>query len=210
MENDNKNKDEISIKSTLIGNSGVGKTCIIKRYSENKFNPQELTSSGGSYSQKILKINNKTIQLEIWDTAGQEQYRSLGRHFYKNAYIVCLVYDITNKESFNDLKEWYSDLKMYGEEFTVVAIVGNKSDCYENEEVKEDEAKEYAKSINANYFLVSAKTGDNIEYMFDNLVKKYLGPEFMAKINKTIKDRGEVAKIVRDIEGGKQKKKKCC
>ena len=209
MKNDN-DENLINIKATLIGNSGVGKTCIIKRYTENKFNPQELTTPGGSYSQKFLEINNKTIQLDIWDTAGQEQYRSLGRHFYKDSYIVCIVYDITNKQSFDELKDWYNDLKQYGEEFTVVAIVGNKSDCYENETVKEEDGRAYADSINANYFLVSAKKGDNIDLMFENLVKKYLGPEFMAKINKTLKDRGEIAKIVKDAEGDKKKKKKFC
>ena len=203
-----KNENLINIKATLIGNSGVGKTCIIRRYTENQFNPQQLTTPGGSYSQKILTINNKTIQLDIWDTAGQEQFRSLGRHFYKDSYIVCLVYDITNKKSFDELKEsWYSDLKTYGEEFTVVAIVGNKSDCYENEDINEQEARAYANSIDANYFLVSAKSGDNIELMFSTLVKQYLGPEFMEKINKIREDKGEVQKIDKDQ---KKKKKKCC
>ena len=200
-----------SVKITLLGNSGVGKTCIITRYTEGSFEQNKASTSGASYSQKHLVIENKEITLDVWDTAGQEKYRSLGRHFYKDAYIVCLVYDITNLESFQTLKKkWYNDLKTYGEKFSIVAVVGNKSDCYEKEKVPEEEAREYAKSINAIFMLTSAKTGDNIDNLFDTLVRHYLGPDFIKKVQEMKQDKGETTKITEKNTVEKQKTKKCC
>ena len=104
----------MSIKIALLGSSGVGKTCIIKRYTENIFDPDSASTPGASYSQKYLK--DKNVNLDLWDTAGQEQYRSLVVHFYKDAFIVCLVYDITNQQSFQELKDfWYKNLKEHSE-----------------------------------------------------------------------------------------------
>ncbi len=205
-------KGQNNIKVTLLGSSGVGKTCIIQRYTEDSFDENSVTTSGASYSQKFIEVDGKGVILDLWDTAGQEKYRSLGRHFYKDAYIVCLVYDITNLQSFNDIKEkWYKDLKTYGEQFTVLAVVGNKSDCYEKEEVSEDIAKEYAKEINALFMLTSAKTGDNIEVLFETLTRKYLGPEFTQKVVEMQKDKGEVKKVtVENAKEDKKKKKGCC
>ena len=202
------NKPE-NVKVALLGDSGVGKTCIIKRYYEDEFDENSATTAGASYSQKNLNINGKDIQLDIWDTAGQEKYRSLGRRFYKDAYIICLVYDITNATSFENLKNiWYKDLKEYGEKYKILAVVGSKSDCYENEDVKEEEAREYAKSINATYMLTSAKNGDNIELLFDTLVGQYLGEDFTQKVQEMKKEKGEVSVIYKKNQG--KKKKKCC
>ena len=205
-------KDENSLKVTLLGSSGVGKTCIIQRYTENTFDENTVSTSGASYSQKFIEVDKKGVVLDLWDTAGQEKYRSLGRHFYKDAYIVCLVYDITILQTFKDIKEkWYKDLKTYGEQFTVLALVGNKSDCYEKEEVSEDMAKEYAKEINAIFMLTSAKTGDNIDNLFETLVRQYLGPEFTKKVVEMKKDKGEVKKITAEnAKEDKKKKKRCC
>ncbi len=198
-----------SIKVTLLGNSGVGKTCIIKRYLDDEFSLEEQVTFSANFSQKEVTIGDKTVILDIWDTAGQEQYRSMGRNFYKDSYIVCLVYDITNKDSFEDLKNiWYNELITYGEKYTVTAVVGNKSDCFEKEEVKEEEASNYAKSIKANYFMVSAKEGINIDSMFKTLAASYLGPEFSEKIKEIINDKGSSQKIRKTKS--KKKGKKCC
>ena len=202
-------EEEESIKVTLLGNSGVGKTCIIKRYLDDEFSLEEQVTFSANFSQKEVTIGDKTVILDIWDTAGQEQYRSMGRNFYKDSYIVCLVYDITNKDSFEDLKNiWYNELITYGEKYTVTAVVGNKSDCFEKEEVKEEEASNYAKSIKANYFKVSAKEGINIDSMFKTLAASYLGPEFSAKIKEIINDKGSSQKIRKTKS--KKKGKKCC
>ena len=211
MEDGDEGSSENSVKVTLLGSSGVGKTCIIKRYTEDSYDENSQTTSGASYSQKPLMIDNKPIQLDIWDTAGQEKYRSLGRHFYKDAYIVCLVYDITSLQSFEDLKtKWYNDLKTYGEKYNVLAVVGSKSDNYEKEEVKEEEARKYAKSIGATYMLTSAKTGDNIDLLFDTLIRQYLGPDFVKKVQEMKQEKGEIQKVTRNTIIEKKKKKKFC
>ena len=168
-------KDEIGIKVTLIGESSVGKTSIINRYTRDDF-AQDLESTlGANYSQKKIVRHGKKIRLDLWDTAGQEKYRAIGRHFYKESYIVCLVYDITSKSSFENIKKiWYPELKEYGEKLKILALVGNKIDKYLEEEVKEDEAQKFADEIKAIYKRTSAMEGTNIEELFNILADKYL------------------------------------
>ena len=196
-------KDEIAIKVTLIGESSVGKTSIINRYTKESFS-QELDSTlGANYSQKKITRHGKKIRLDLWDTAGQEKYRAIGRHFYKESYIVCLVYDITNKDSFEKIKSvWYPDLKEYGEKLKIVALVGNKLDKYLEEEVNEEDAKKFAGEIKAIYKRTSAMEGTNIEDLFNTLADKYL-----AEISGLIieDDKIKIKKV-----DSKEKKKGCC
>ena len=201
------NQKAESVKITLIGGSGVGKTCIIRRFSNNTYEENPPSTLGGSYSLKFVKVDGKQIQLDLWDTAGQERFRSLGKHFYKDAYIVIFVYDITNRKSFDEIKDiWYPNVKEQGEKYVVLAVVGNKSDMFEKEEVKEEEARAYAKQINASFMLVSAKTGDNVKSLFSSLVREYLGPEFVKKISEVKKEKGETNKVT--VTKSKKKKEK--
>ena len=203
-------KADENIKVTLIGGSGVGKTCIIRRYYLNEYIENPASTCGGSYTAKQITINNKLIQIDLWDTAGQERFRSLGKHFYKDAYIVILVYDITNKDSFEEIKTvWYPSVKEHGEKYSVLAVVGNKCDLYENENVKENEAREYAQQIGATFMLVSAKSGDNIDLLFDTLVKQYLGPAFTEQLNEMKKEKGETGKLTSQKAKKKKKKSGC-
>ncbi len=191
MEN-NKEKEN-SVKITLLGNSGVGKTCIILRFTNNEYNENSISTKGANYMPKTIKVQDKTLNLDIWDTAGQEQYRSLGKHFYKDSYIVILVYDITNKDSFEDLKNvWYNDLEKYGEKYSVLAVVGNKIDRFDAEDtVPEDEARKFAEEKNAVFMLVSAKNGDNINNLFNVLANKYIDPFFQSQVKEEINKKGE-------------------
>ena len=185
-------EDDNGIKVTLIGDPAVGKTSIISRYTEDTFEEGKEATIGANFSEKSITINDKEVLLNLWDTAGQEKYQSLGKHFYKDSYIVLLVYDITSKESFNNLKEkWYPELTKHGEQFTVLALVGNKQDLFENDElVDKEEAQKYATEINATFYEVSAKTGEGIDKLFEELVTKYLQPEFKEKRKETLKNRG--------------------
>ena len=199
-----------SIKITLLGNPGVGKTCIIARYIENVYNENNASTIGANYSEKTIKKKGREYQLDIWDTAGQEKFHSLGKHFYKDSYIVCLVYDITNQESVDALKSvWYPDIQKYGEKYAVLAVIGNKSDLYENEELAdEQQAKDFAKEINATFMLTSAKTGDGIEKLFDVLTDKIIDdPKFAA----LLKGKGDNIVLDKNTvdEQGKKKKKFC-
>ena len=199
------------IKITLIGNSGVGKTSIINQYIDQTFDEANAATIGANYSEKVITKNNKEYELNIWDTAGQEKFHSVGKHFYKDAYIVCLVYDITSQDSLEQLETiWYPDIKKYGEKYTILAVVGNKSDLYENDNLAdENQAKEFAQSINAIFMLTSAKTGDGIEKLFDTLVDKFLSSDFNSKYKEMKQIKGEI-KVLKPNEGEKKKKKGFC
>ena len=206
---------ETSVKITLLGNCGVGKSSIIQRYTSNSFQEDYNSTNGGSYSQKSISIDDTLYQLDIWDTAGQEKYRSLGKNFYKEAYIVILVYDITREDSLEGIKTiWYPDLQQFGEKCKILALVGNKCDRYEEENtVNEEEARAYAKEINANFFIVSAKNGDNIKNLFDKLITLFIEPNFQDKVIQNEIDRKGSVKIAQKKnkeEKSKDKKKKCC
>ena len=207
MAEEEQDKDYESVKVTLIGGTAVGKTCIIRRYSDDIYVENPPSTSGGSYSEKCVTVNNKNIHLNLWDTAGQERFRALGKHFYKDAYIIILVYDITKKSTFQELKDvWYPNVKQNGEKYSVLAVVGNKSDLYEEEEVTENEAKEYAKEIGAIFMLVSAKNGDNVKNLFEDAIRKYLGDDFVKKVEEMKKEKGEVTKIKKQKSKKKEKK----
>ena len=203
--------EQEGIKITLLGNPGVGKTCIISKYVDDTFEEGGESTIGANFMEKVIKRGDKEVLLNIWDTAGQEKFRSMGKHFYKDSYVVCFVYDITNQESLDSLKTiWYQDLQKYGEKYTVLAVVGNKSDLYEAETTaNEDQAKAFAKEINATFILTSAKTGDGIEKLFNTLADQYLSPEFAPKAEEMIKKRGPSFSI-NNKDKKDEGKKKCC
>jgi len=205
--------EDDNIKITLLGDSGIGKTCIIRRVTKNNFDERSNPTVGGSFASQQFNINGKLYTCDFWDTAGQEQYRSMGRIFYKDSYIVCLVYDITREDTFKSLKNiWYPELKNYGEKYQVIAVVGNKCDLLESEKVSEDEARKFADEIEAYYMAVSAKSGDNIQLLFETLLKKYLGVEFVEKVSISKKSKGRTVSINSSdhIITKEEKKKKFC
>ena len=198
-------------KVTLIGDSGVGKSSIIGRYLSGFFKDDVISTSGANYSQKIYKKNNKKVRLNIWDTAGQEKFRSLGRNFYKDAFIICIIFDITNKQSFDNVKQiWYPEIKKYGEKYNILSLVGNKCDLYEDEQVEESDINSFAEEIGGKYFLVSAKNGNGIEDMFSTLAKMFLNPQFKDKIDETRKSRTSSIKLDKNSLKNKNKKDSCC
>ena len=124
------------IKIVLIGESAVGKTCIIKRFTSGTFEIESISSLSAQISSKEIEINSQIYNIDIWDTAGQEKYRSLVKIFYKNSKAIIFVYDITNYKSFEELKKyWIPQTKQLLNENIVYGLVGNKSDLYEKEEI---------------------------------------------------------------------------
>ena len=142
-------KSQNSIKVALLGNSEVGKTCVAKRFVKETFSEKTISTIGANSMQKTLKRGKNEYILNLWDTAGQERYQSLGKFFYKDAYIIILVYDITSQRSLEGLKKrWYPDLQVYAENCVVMAVVGNKADLFENDDLAdEEEAKDFANEI---------------------------------------------------------------
>ena len=175
------------IKVILVGESTVGKTCIMVRFIEDKFN-ETLASIGTQFGKKTIEINNEKITFAIWDTAGQEKYRALAKIFYKDAHVIIFVYDITNKKSFDEIKNyWYNEAKENVEEENVIfCLVGNKNDLYEEEEVSDCEGKEYADSINAIFKSTSALSNTGIPSLFENIGKKILELKKDGKIDESI------------------------
>ena len=169
--------NNITCKVVLVGDSGVGKTCIIQRYVNNDYNENTESTSTSTYSYKTLdfKQYNKSISLDIWDTAGQELYRALAKNFYLNASIGILVYDIRRKESFESIKDyWYEQVKTSGEENMVFGVVGNKCDLFQEEKVTEEEGKKFAKEIGAVFQLTSCKENIGIDELFQQCAQKFM------------------------------------
>ena len=170
--------EETGNKLVLIGDSGVGKTCIISRFIKGTFDPNS-PSNGASYVSKTIEIPelNQELALDIWDTAGQEKYRAITKFFFQNAKLVILVYEITRRESFDNMKNcWYPLIKEHADPDIVIGIAGNKSDLYLEEDVPEKEAKDFAKSIGAVFKLTSAQNNSGIDDLFKELGIKFLDP----------------------------------
>ena len=173
-------------KLVLVGDSGVGKTCLISRFISGHFEEDSKSTNGASYASKKVEYPElgKSLVLDIWDTAGQEKYKSLTKFFYKDAVMVILVYDITRKESYDNLKNfWYKEIKDNGEKDIVLGIAGNKSDLYDEEAVSEQEARDFAKSINAIFALTSAQNNSGVDKLFHDMGNKFLDPNFQEKVN---------------------------
>ena len=195
-------------KVVLIGESGVGKTCIIAQFINKNFDPDGVLSSSAQFLRKVMTFaDDKTLTFDIWDTAGQEKYRSMAKVFYKDAKAVILVYDITNKKSFEEMRDfWYEQVKQNGDSDVIIAIAANKSDLYEEQKVKDEEGEEFAKSINAIFMSTSAKNDSGITNLFENIAMKILDPNFdFTNTEKDAKEKYENRKgIKKEITGNKK------
>ena len=222
-------EDPIPVKVVLLGESGVGKTSIISQFTANKFNPRFPTSVSAQFISKIIKFPqyNKSIKFDIWDTVGQEKYRSLAKIFYKDALIIIFVYDITTEFSFTAIKDfWFKETNENADNEPILALVANKVDLYKDEKITNDMGKAYADEINAIFQNTSALSNSGIDKLFENLGNKFLNPDFDYKKpqeknenvdnneNKNIKTNKkngkEKIKLKDDPKGKKEKKKNCC
>jgi len=197
--------DDDDIKVILVGEVATGKTSLINTSIGLEFKDKLESTQSSSIMQKKIIINDQTYTINLWDTIGQEQYRSLTKIFMKGAKIVIFVYDITRKETFEQLDFWFENTKEVLGNKPILGIVGNKSDLYIKEDVKEEVAEEYAKKKGVPFRLTSAKTPKNFSDFLEELVKKYI--EKMENINSTIVDG---LKLDEQNESKKAKKKKCC
>ena len=178
-----------SIKVVLLGEAGVGKTCIIKQFIEKKFEQNTDSSLSAQFVSKTIEYVDfaKTLKFDIWDTVGQERFRSIAKIFYKDAHVVILVYDITSKKSFNALNAfWIGEIKNNCNGTPLFAIIGNKNDLYMKQEVDPLDAKDLAKKIGGIFQLTSAKTAEGISQLFDIIGKKILKPSFQYDKNDKI------------------------
>ncbi|XP_033739717.1 ras-related protein Rab-21-like [Pecten maximus] len=160
-----------SFKVVLLGEGCVGKTSLVLRYIENKFNDKHLTTLQASFLNKKLNIGGKRVNLSIWDTAGQERFHALGPIYYRDSNGAILVYDITDEDSFQKVKNWVKELRrMLGNDINL-CIAGNKIDLEKERHVSVAEAEAYATSVGAQHFHTSAKLNKGIEELFLDLSK---------------------------------------
>ena len=207
-------QNEEENKVVLIGESGVGKTCIINQFMNGKFNADSLATLSTQFFRKnIVFSGDKNITLDIWDTAGQEMFRSLNRIFYSNSKVVVLVYDVTNKKSFDELKNyWWGQIKENCNNNIIIALAANKCDLYEQRQVSDEEGEEFAESLGALFASTSAKNDSGITKLFEDIASRILDPDFNFRANEQKKNNhkgNENVRIKIDAKATK-KKKKCC
>ena len=153
-------------KYIIIGDSAVGKSNILLRYIYNRFIEEFVSTVGVEFGSKNIRIEDKIYRLQIWDTAGQETFRSITRAYYKNSACACVVYDITNKNSFYNIKSWIDDCKKQSPKGLFLVLVGNKIDLEDERQVTYEEGSKLAEDNGMLFFETSAKTGKNIEDLF--------------------------------------------
>ena len=171
-ENNDDNSNTNIFKILTIGDGGVGKTSILRRYVENKFLKHHLSTIGIDFLSKTLKIKDKEIKLKIWDTAGQERYRQITSHIYKDADGIILVFDVTSEESFNQITDWMEQIKnnVSKEEINLI-LIGNKCDLADRM-VEKERGEKMAEKLKIKYFETSALTGQGINEAFEELAKQ--------------------------------------
>ena len=200
-------EEEEEIKVILVGEMGTGKTSLINTAIGLNFQEKLASTTTNSIMNKTMKINGKSYSVNLWDTIGQEKYRSLTKIFLKGSKIVIFVYDITNLQSFKELNYWFDCTKEIINEKVVMGIVGNKSDLFLKEEVKESDARQLAKQKGFDFALTSAKNSTMFCDFLEKLLKKYLGQDDEENEDDDNKKKSE--KLKKEKAGGKQKKG-CC
>ena len=162
-------------KLLLIGNSAVGKSSLLLRFSDNIFNESFLPTIGVDFKIRTFDLSAKTVKLQIWDTAGQERFKTITSSYYKGAHGIILTYDITDKQSFKDIENWLTEVEKFANENVIKLLVGNKCDLESQRQVTFDEGKEYADSLGIQFLETSAKNNANVEKAFFTLANEIKG-----------------------------------
>ena len=198
---------DLLFKLILIGDSCVGKSNILLKYLKNEFDPNSRATVGVEFGTKNILINNKKIKIQIWDTAGEERYRSITSAYYKGAKGAFIVYDITRKSTFDNIDKWISDLKLNGDQNICIVILGNKSDLDDKREISKEEGIKKSEMYKTAFLETSALSGDNIGKAFDEIIEQIVqsNKNFFQGDNKKVIDKG-----VNLNEKNNSENKKCC
>lgn len=169
------------LKFIIVGDSSVGKSCLLLKFTDDKFNINHDTTIGVEFASKLINYNNINFKLQIWDTAGQEQFRSICRSYYRNAVGVILCFDVSSKKSFLHIKRWFDEVNKEAIDQIIIILVGNKIDKI-NHEVTREEALEFASKYKISYIETSAKIGKNINMCFTKLTENIYNNFILDKI----------------------------
>ena len=160
-----------NFKFIVIGSSGVGKTSILKRLIDDQFSPDNVSTIGVEYMSTVVEIDGQAVKLQIWDTAGQEKFRSIAKSYFRHAVGVVLVYDITDRKSFDDLSLWLNDVHSLCDPNASIIMIGNKLDISSQRAVSTSEAQSFATNHQLSYIETSARGGDNVVEAFNRAAK---------------------------------------
>ena len=194
-------KYDYLFKLLIIGESGVGKTCLLLRFTDDSFTANHLTTIGIDFKIKIINLENKLIKLQIWDTAGQERFRTITKTYYKGAHGIILTYDVTDANSFKNIRNWIKQIEANAQTNVCKVLVGNKCDKPDRT-VTEEEWKKLAEDFGMILFETSAKTNKNVSEVFNYLTTEIL----KSNAGKTTSDNKKLSSEVNNKSG----KKGCC
>ncbi len=194
-------KYDYLFKLLIIGESGVGKTCLLLRFTDDSFTANHLTTIGIDFKIKIINLENKLIKLQIWDTAGQERFRTITKTYYKGAHGIILTYDVTDANSFKNIRNWIKQIEANAQTNVCKVLVGNKCDKPDRT-VTEEEGKKLAEDFGMILFETSAKTNKNVSEVFNYLTTEIL----KSNAGKTANDKKKLSNEV----NSKSSKKGCC
>ena len=187
---------EFVFKILLLGDSEVGKSCFLMRYSDNVFVENYITTIGLDYKLKNVKLDSgKTIKVQLWDTAGQDKYRTIAKNYFKGSHGILLLYDITKQSSFNNIREWIQDIREEVSPKAIIFLIGNKIDLADQRKISKEKGIELAEEYKLPFFEASAKSGENVDEVFKALYKKIsevygdLEKEMGTKLNKRKKNK---------------------
>ncbi|XP_041364030.1 ras-related protein Rab-37-like isoform X2 [Gigantopelta aegis] len=193
---------DVCCKVMLIGDSGVGKTCLLVRFKDGTFLSGSFISTVGiDFRNKVVDVEGTKVKLQIWDTAGQERFRSITRAYYRDANALLLLYDVTSKASFDNIRAWLAEINEYAQEDVVIMLLGNKADLGDRV-IRAEDGERLAKEYNVAFMETSAKTGLNVELAFMAVAKDLK----MKKIRRPNEPRFNVADYVEQ----EKKTNGCC
>ncbi|CAH1155985.1 unnamed protein product [Phaedon cochleariae] len=154
-------------KTILLGDSGVGKTSLLVKFDTGKFQSGNFSATVGiGFSTKVVSVDQTKVKLQIWDTAGQERFRSVTHAYYRDAHALLLLYDVTNKISFDNIRAWLGEIREYAQDDVVIMLLGNKADCGTDRAVRREEGERLAREYNVAFMETSAKSGQNVDLAF--------------------------------------------
>ena len=171
-------------KLLLIGDSGVGKSCLLLRFADDTYTESYISTIGVDFKIRTIELDGKTIKLQVWDTAGQERFRTITSSYYRGAHGIIVVFDVTDQESFNNVKQWLQEIDRYACENVDKLLVGNKCDLTDKKVVEYTSAKAYADQLGISFLETSAKNSTNVEQAFMTMaaeIKNRVGPSAAAQ-----------------------------
>jgi len=188
----------------LIGDSGVGKSNLLSRFTRNEFNLDSKSTIGVEFATRSISVDSKTIKAQIWDTAGQERYRAITSAYYRGAVGALLVYDISKHQTYDNVTRWLKELRDHADSNIVIMLVGNKSDLRHLRAVPTDDAKAFASENNLSFIETSALDASNVEMAFQNILTGTFlmlrNPHLLSTRNTKDRDANTVAASHRDLQ----------